>query len=268
MHLSKLILIITVFISQWSFSQSESDPEEKTILYTKDGTSITGRIVYEDFLTTYLVIFTGDTITINNDDIAKKNQLKDLFRYPKSRFHYKEGFHIDGMLGIGLAGSGGHTYSDISINKRITPKVTLGLGIGFQRLFSFLQVSAGASTLNLNITNSNIPLFAQGKYYVNRRRRSMYVHGRLGYTVGKNEEFNGSESINGFLASYGIGFTKATKGRVKTFFQITQSHNYSGGSGFSQDINGPANFDYNIWFNRFGMSWGLEYNLSSKYKRN
>tara|TARA_B100000768_G_scaffold168888_1_gene174088 strand:+ start:20220 stop:21035 length:816 start_codon:yes stop_codon:yes gene_type:complete len=267
MHLYKLILILTVFISQGSFSQSEDDSENKSTFYTKDGTSITGRIVYEDFLIIDLVIFTGDTITIKNSDIAEKVELKDHFRYPKRRFHYKEGFHIDGNLGLGFSEGGAYAYSDVSLNKRITTKTTAGLGIGSQTLFTSFQVPAGATNLNIRISYRSIPIFAQGKYYVNRRRRSMYIHGRLGYTLGKSPEFNANVNNNGFLAAYGIGFTKATKGRMKTFFQITQSHNYSSGTALNQDINGPVTFDYNIWFNRLGMSFGLEYNLSSKFKR-
>ncbi|MEZ7998777.1 MAG: hypothetical protein QMC39_02285 [Flavobacteriales bacterium] len=267
MHLYKIILILTVLISQGSFSQSEDASDNKSTLYTKDGNSITGIIVYEDFLTTDLVIFTGDTITIKNSDIAEKVELKDHFRYPKRRFHYKEGFHIDGNLGLGFSGSGAYTYSDISLNKRITTKVTAGLGIGSQTLFTSFPLIAGPTNLYITISNRSIPIFAQGKYYVNRLRRSMYIHGRLGYTLGKSQEFNANVTNNGFLAAYGIGFTKATKGRMKTFFQITQSHNYSTGTAFNLDVNGPLTFDYNIWFNRLGMSFGLEYNLSSKYKR-
>ena len=149
----------------------------------------------------------------------------------------------------------------------MTPKFTLGVGIGSQNIFSSLQVSGGATSLDLTITNGNTPVFVQSKYYLNKKRRRMYAHSRMGYTIGRGTEFNASESHDGFLASYGIGFTKATKRRLKTFFQISQTHNFSSGTALNNDLNGVSTIDYDIWFNRVTLSWGLEFNLAPKIKR-
>ncbi len=270
-----IILSISVLSSFLTFSQDENSETTRCIYYTKDGSVIIGDLISDNFIASQLVIFTGDTILIPKDEIINRYKYRDLHYYPKGRFHYKSGVHIDINQGIGFGGNGGLTLLDISLNNRITPRIDAGIGVGSQRNFSTFTVLSGNNEMTFNINRHSIPLYVQGKYYLNKNRRSMYAHLRVGYTHGKDSDFlEQNTSKNGFLLNYGIGFSKATKGSVKTFFLISQTHNYASGTASAVDqrfFTGfqteRPQFDYNLWLNRLTFSWGLQINLSGKHKK-
>ena len=267
--MNKLITLAIVLLCSSSFCQSQEDEDSRVVYTCKDGSTIIGTLISDEFTYSTLLLFTGDTITIPKNQVVKRLKYSDVNFYDKGKFHYKDGDYINVNQGFGVAGNGGLTLLDISYNKRITPKLSVGMGIGSQINFSNFQINAGESPLWVNIENRSFPVFAQGRYFLNQNKRSFYVNGRMGYTIGRQSAWSNASSNNGFLCNYGIGFARATKGRVKTFIQLNQVHNFGSGETIAWSRWGgePVPIDYSILFNRLSLTWGLEINLKGKMQK-
>lgn len=258
-----ILICILIGLSLPILCQEQPNIDESVIVHLNDHSCVKGEQINSSDSDITIVIITGDTIVLDKSLIKTVISYKDFFFYPKMRYHFKDGFHIDLNYGFGFAESGGLVTADLSLNYRFTPKISGGIGFGAQNNHLFINERNAVS--GFSVSSGSFPLFFQGKYYLNRKRRSLYAHLKTGYTFGNDSAWDVRRTVdNGFILNYGIGYTRATKSGVKTFFQISQTHNYTSGSDVSFGTNGPINFDYNLWFNRFSVSWGLEFNLGKR----
>ncbi len=249
-----------------AFSQAEIDTEEVS-LETHDGSVFKGKLISENNSETSLKILTGDTITFDNYSILSKSESRDIMVYPFQRFHYVNGWHLNYALTIGGNDVGNHSASDISINKRINKRLTLGVGIGSKSNFTSVVLPGGDIPVETVFNHVSTTFFGQGRYYFTEGKRRWYVHARMSYLRGRDFGWDVIQSGDGFAVEYGIGMVRASKSRWRLFGEITQSHSYGTGSWVNPSISGQVSGDYNIWFNRISITAGVEYNLQGKHKK-
>ncbi len=264
-----LILLLSLSLG-FVVSAQESNIGEHVIYYLKDGTVLKGTLIKDGSLSSEITIFNGDTIEVQSYLVDSRHiQNLDHINLSKGRYFYKSGFHIDHSYSLGGSENGGHTNIDLSLNKRINEKLSVGIGISNQLDNVFFDVPLSVERQWININHRSTPIFIQGKYFLNNRRRRLYAHARLGYSFGRRTWWENSVRNNGFIAQYGIGLNKATRRGIRTFIQLNQSHSY--GSGLTSSGNFFTNesqiIDYKIWFNRISFTCGVEFNLQRRNKK-
>lgn len=267
-----LILLISLTLGLSATAQDqESDTGKDVIFNLKDDSVIKGVLVHDSPFGSDVAIITGDTIHIPAQTVESRYIKQfDVITISRGRYFYKSGFHIDVAGAVGFATSnGGFANIDISLNKRLTEKISVGAGIGNQIDFTTLQLPTGNSRSFLSISHRTVPLFIQGKYFLNKNKRRLYVHARTGYTIGRQVRWANDTSNNGFTAMYGVGLNKASKRGIRSFVQINQSHTYGSGTSNAWDWETglSTEIDYSIWFNRISFTYGVEFNLQRRNKK-
>ena len=253
--MKKLIIVFFVFFQITNaFSQKNEPLKERTMISLDDGSKFYGKILGEDYLNTRLLIVTGDTINIPSLYIKKQLDSKEVFLYKKGKCHFKSGWFTDISLGSNLGGNNITFNSDISYNKRINQSLDVGGGIGAHT--NSLSLGDGSGWLWINVTS--IPMYVQGKYYLNNRKHRLYATARAGY-VNNTNTWQVNSIKNGALFQGGVGFTFASKNRVKHYLQISQYALSASGTSRQWDFISGNTFDaeFNVWFTRIMFTYGI-----------
>jgi|GEM_PF-964243 len=264
-----LFTLIILFSGFFVFCQTENENSENGVVYhLKDGSILKGTLVSDSPFSSRLLIYTGDTISVPQEAVLNRyKKAKGRIDIGGGKHFYKNGFHLDIASTIGFGNNAGHTKIEISINKRLTEKLSVGIGIGNQYDETSFELIGNSRRVFLE--HRTTPVFAQGKYFLNLKKKRFYVNSKMGYAIGRSNWWSRNEAYNGFTFQYGIGFNKATKRGVRTFIQLSQTHSYSVGQSSGRfnwwDVNPEIqDFDYKLWINRITFTYGVEINLRKR----
>lgn len=248
-----LIFLLALFMQVGIFSQKKFVGDDFSIIKIKKkgrDTPITTKIISTD--TNYLSHqkLNEDSITSTNLESISKTYLNSRVKvFNKNKFHYRKGLLLDLNLGLSPKTFG----FNVGLNKRFSNNVELGLGIGIFNNFYILPID----DIFLDITS--FPVYGSFKYILLKRKKAIYMKGRLGYTF-NSKSFNINQIDNGILVEPSIGVSFSSKNRIKHYIQLSQHISHAKGD-FS--VNRPNNNfpivgSFDIWFNGTMLTYGIE----------
>jgi hypothetical protein len=247
-----LIFLLVLTAQVEIYSQTLPISERYSIIKKKKGKKkrITVEITEKsDTSITYYKLNESNIYSLKLNQVKKVYNSDEVKIYNKSKFHYKNGILLNFGLGIG----GNSSSFNISINKRFSNSFEFGLGTGTFRNNYFLPINSN----NINVVS--IPIFASGKFIINKGKRAWYTKGQIGYTFNQ-KTFNLDHVENGILIEPSIGVTLSSKRRIKHYFQLSQNISHASGSFTFQTPNEsiPTTGSFDIWFNGTFFTYGIE----------
>ncbi len=232
------------------YAQKNQPIEGGTILKLKDGARFVGTYEGQDEMGRLVKISNGDIITIRPSLIRREYHPDQISLYKKRKFHYKTGGAFNYSIGV----ADEHFNMDLSYSRHFTPRLELGLGIGFHRNSFWFTTSSDFHFVDVN----SFPMYAQAKFDLTQGLRRIYVKGKAGYA--NNIMDWGMTSIkDGITLDGAIGVSFPSKGRFKHYVELSQYTSYAQGSHRNFSSNAVSDIDFNVWFNRVVMTWGFEF---------
>jgi len=193
----------------------------------------------------------GDTVDMPNHLIKKAYLSNQIFLFNNNRFHYKSGL----IWNIGLGMSNFHINFDVGIRKRIFNRLDVGAGLGHHlNSFQFFTLKSDHFYEVLSF-----PIYLQSKYFINLGPKRFYVKGRVGY-ANNLRTWNIVDVKDGVLLEGGVGLMLPSKQRIKHYIEFSQYT--SRAKGKLTPMNDPdilSDIDFDIWFNRFVFTYGIEF---------
>jgi hypothetical protein len=247
----KSLLAFYIFLVGFETLAQDSFEFDKVAVYCHDGSIFKGELLGADALEMELLLTTGDTVHVKHLMIFKIISSKDLFLYPKTRYHFKKG-----VYGLASFAGGGNEREASShalgtIAFRYAEKISFGIGSGIAYADSFI---AGQW-----LFHQYAPIYGYGRYNLTDKRRRLYVDSKLGYGVAFNNGWNNDHS-GGVYFQPGFGVHFATKKKVKWHMGINQLMYYTSGESNQLDPFGlPVHTEYSILYNRLMFTVGFEF---------
>ena len=252
------ILGISIFYTFCLFSQEKAS--QKDIVYYRDGSVFIGEIIVDYSPSMRMALVTGDTITLKGALIKRRVDGNDILIYPKGKYHFTSGTYATFGFGFSISD---HISSlvNFEIEKMINEKLDVGISFGFQ--YHRRPLETVNNTFGIWVDSHTIPVLGQARYYLTNTKTRLYGVGKLGYGFATSGGFNNVENLKGGMNFYtGMGLTYATKWNGKFFFEMAQNNQKASGTIFETDFNLlPVELDYDLWFNRVVISYGLRYKL-------
>ena len=100
-------------------------------------------------------------------------------------------------------------------------------------------------------------MFVQGKYFINHGNKKYYAKARFGF-ANNYDSWQTYGVRNGIMFEGALGVTFATKKRWKTFVELGQYSSHASGSSRNTDVNALSDIGFNVWFNSFNLTFGIE----------
>lgn len=248
------ILISSMFVvllQTLGHGQKNKVVENGAIFYLNDGSKIVGKLVGTEGSSWIwqTKIATNDTLKIV-PSILKRSYLPNrIALFENGRYHFKKGL----MLNISNGFARMHHHFDVSLNQRIKNIFEIGVGMGSHNNgFEFSTESS-----HHEIWVPSVPLFVQGKYFLNERAKRLYVRAKLGYV--NNVEGWGLRSVtNGKLYDLALGITFASRKRTKHYIELSQHSSSAKGMAINQEANAISDIGFDTRFNKIAFTWGIE----------
>src|SRR5687768_2176672 len=201
--------LLLLFFTGTTFSQSTDSTESQTydIVHLKDGSRLSGKILSWDLEKGMeFKLVTGATIYITKAEIVRV--IQDTDEIPNDRFrrfrqpwvprpyafretgwyHNSSGFfNISTLGGVGLSHAMGYRFSRL-----------LGVGLGI-----------GIETNDFTAYRKMIPVYAEARGFLLKKKISPYYAVKLGYAFGIRDEINGTLGAKGgihFSPELGVRF--------------------------------------------------------------
>ena len=231
----------------------QSKPEKKTfVVYATDGSILKGDLIGSANGMINMVLVTGDTIRVPSSLVFKMAQIqeKSRFVFPRMKYHSKEGNY----LFLSWAFKPGWETVDglfLTTGHRLKENINVGAGIGV--------FSVGSDFQGITVYNNFVPVFAYGRYYLNNKKRRLYVESKAGYGFANNNDWQWSHS-GGVYFQPGIGIHFSSRKKSKFHLGINQIIAHTSGSTSDAGWGWPntTNIDYNVWYNRTMITLGIE----------
>ena len=234
---------------------SQFSTQKRTIIYNKDGSFFIGKILKDHPSSIEMIKTTGDTLNIHKRQIKRIFQTsRDIIMHTKGSVHYTSGIFASTSFGWGL--SEDHSFDwDLVVGRHLNEKWSVGLG-----------ASVNYNTTNnfrgIRIDNRFTPIFAYGRYYINKKSARLFAFSRLGYGFGffsDNIEWVDNQT-GGVHIQPGIGVHFASRKSIRFIITLSQMLQHTRGSQVDFDfLSNPINIDYNFFYNRTMLKVGIEF---------
>lgn len=249
MHKYYLLLLFSFLSIPAVFSQLT--PENRAIVYYKDGSVFIGEILKDKVIGIEMVITTGDTLHLAKRDIKRIFQSsRDILMHSRGKMHYTSGQFVSTSMGGGLSEDPSFDW-DVVLGRHLNEKWSVGVGaaLSFNSVWNFRGVSAD---------NHFIPVFAYGRYYLTKKRARLFAFSRLGYGV-RSDLAWGDDHTGGVHFQPGIGVHFAARKSVRFIITLSQMLQHTKGNRVDFDfLSNPVNIDYNFFYNRTMLKVGID----------
>ena len=256
----RLLLLVFLFLggSNFLFGQLRAKKKNnrenaQAIVQYNDGSVFIGRIVEEGPLTLKLVVSTNDTLNLNKAYIKRlKRSDKNISLYSGAKYHYTKGVFYSLNFGGKISDGDDETIQiDLTVGYRFNKKLSAGVGFGA----SFNSVNFASTWIEAE----SLPVFAYARFYPLEKKVRPFVAGRLGWSFPNTEAFGGFHE-GGILIQPEVGINFASRKKIRFLITLSQQlQNIKGSNGFPDNFGNPVTTDYNFWFNRTILKFGIEW---------
>jgi len=264
MFLKKTILFLVFSFLALHANIAQTTTKQNVIVYYYDGSIFQGKIIAEDSLQIVLIPSTkSDTLHIAKRFIRKMLRgSEELLLYPGGKYHYTAGRFISYASGFNLSEENGSVELELILGKRLSQKVSVGVGIQLS-LHAVNDTDNGGNSFtnfnnvdDLSLFNGFVPIFVHGQYYITNKKARLYASANLGYGIA-SESISDNEHTGGIFFQPAIGFHFASKRFARSYIAIGQTVQHSKGIQFSLDALGnEIRFNYEYLFNRTILKFG------------
>lgn len=211
----KIPVIIALLLSgimNYTYSQQNDNHPDKVTL--RDGSTIIGQLVFSDDEIIMIQIGQSEEIiSIRRDEVVKllENEEK-MYYYHKGKFDYLKGqfLQISGGLGFGFSGSG---HINLQYARMISPRFSLGPGIGFASLNIREQFVSHQFADTYLYTRYNLSTM--------RKPNKWYLAGRTGYAFSISRNSPGILNYgSGIVGELGFGLHWSSKRKTKCSLEL------------------------------------------------
>lgn len=200
MKMNKLNIIIFILFGYfYTIAQNDVAPINYTdIVKTKDGSEFVGKIKQIDDAAVIIEILGGHQLKVERSNIKTiKQKCYDCSKSARLIYErtHKNYYQISTGIITAKENIGGTVTG--AFGRYITPRFALGAGLGIQ--------SYGDYYTRINV----IPVFAEAKYFLNKKAVSPYLQLQSGYGIAKLNDF----AKGGFYANptFGVAFNESEK---------------------------------------------------------
>lgn len=256
--LISFLLVVCIFNLGYSQKRKKkkrsSTTSTRAIVQYNDGSVFIGDIVFEGALSMKMVLTTNDTVNLNKAYMGRiKRGDKNISLFDGAKFHYTKGFFYSFRFG-GMNSDGfENETSEFSFigGYRFNKMLAAGLGIG-----GSYNSTRSFGTL---IDASTIPVFAYARFYPLDKKIKPFIGSSLGWGF-QNAEASGAVHTGGLYFQPEIGVNFSSRRRLRFTLSIGQQIQHVKGSSQNTDpLNNPVISNFNIWFNRTILKFGLEW---------
>ena len=251
----KQFLVLLVVTPLVSLGQRNPRIHNGEVVKLWDGRKLSGAVLDERNAATRMVMSNGDTISIPQDQIRRHYGSDFIDLYKKRKFHYKRANLFEYSMGFG----GDHFHTDFLVGKRINARFDYGVGAGFHFNSYWFQLEGSWQSVDV----TSIPIFAQAKFQLTRGARRVYVRGRAGYAFNMNT-WASPDSRDGIYLNGSLGLMFPSKRRFKHYIEAGQYSLHATGVARGWGDVVLSDIEYNLWFNTFHVTWGVEFGTRAK----
>lgn len=245
--------------------------EDTSIIYNKNGSIVIGKVLEEHYSYILVEAF-NDVLVLFYRDIDYQYKADRIGVLNDGRFHVVSGYNVAFSLGGGVGGGEAGSISELSINKKLNSKLSLGISLLGLNNFSAVSFFDGAEVREVGIFVNSSSISIGGEYFfldnlVEPSIFRMFGHLNLGYSLASsgNEQLPSDRQNAGFVAQYGLGLQWANKKSRKYFVKLSQTHQKVDGRITSFGFGRPSfPVEYDLWMNSVLFSFGCEFNLQLK----
>lgn len=235
-------------IAQYVKPVPPSQAEQAMISYS-DGSNFHGLILSKDSTKWPFVLSTGDTISLDPEQVTRMLLESEAIFFSKQRYHTKRGLFINSNLSF-HAGWESSVLWDGMVGASISEKFDLGLGLGI----SGHDLDMGHDW----VYNEFVNAYGYGRYFLNRRFLRLYLDSRVGYAFPFLSFWDNRRQAGGVYLQPGFGIMIASKSCIKWNLGLSQYISNTTGTSTSWVGSGnPIEVDYDIWYNRTMLQFGV-----------
>ncbi len=247
----------------------QKDTTDFTLVRSKDGSRFIGTLTCLDNIHTDLIISSGDTIKLRNENLIEREKYISKFHYSNDRFHYKHGafFSLDFA---NLSSSNPRIWKvELSINYKLGERLSAGFGLGPLGVKKWIR--NGELDENYDVDHSHTSFFINSRYYLIKNQLRFYGSGYLSYlsfggsTTSSRTRGNLSGSAYGsFNGQYGLGVEFASRVSRKYFVQFSMNHILMKGKINFYNSENLTSFRYSEWVHAPSLSFGCQFYIFTR----
>jgi hypothetical protein len=245
---SKLQIFVFLLLLVFSVQGQENNVAKEHVVNYKDGSIFRGRIIDSNGGYLTMLITTGDTISLQIDQITKFFDPSDYLLTRKGKYHLKSGFFNYTSVSTGFNNSGISQQLQTMLGYRISERKVIGLGLSLE--------GHDVDIADNFFYHRFVTPYAYGRHYFNNAHWRFYADAKMGYAVDIEPNWRvGLDGKDGFIFQPGIGFKIASRNRAKILLSMSYAFLRTEGSGVDwMDIS----YDYKVWIKRLLFTIGFE----------
>ena len=249
MSVKSLILVVAVCAQMVCYGQKNKPIENATLIWLTDGTKIVGEITELTAEFRKVKIITGDILTVKPEMIKRIYLSEEISIFKNSKYQYVSGYSMRASTSMSEGFGGG----DLTFSKKFKEKIEIGFGLGIHSNTFYFTTPGAFHRVNVH----SVPFFAQGRYIFNDGLRNFYAKARIGY-ANNYSNWETKWVKDGLMFEGAIGVTFATTKRKKYFVELGQYTSSAEGMAINRDANALSDIGFDVWFNSFNITFGIE----------
>ena len=225
-----------------------------------DGSFFLGEIIERKSSVWIFHLSTGDTIHLDPRHITLVLSEADIYPFNNQKYHIKKGLFANSSL-MFHAGWESSVQWDGTIGLGLTERWDVGLGLGI----SGHDMSLGNDWVSHEFINA----FGYGRFFLNDRKWRLYLDSKMGYGFPLLNEWDlDNDYSGGFFLQPGAGIIFSSKSAYKWNIGLSQYIlNAKGNTTSFGNFGNPIEVDYNVWYNRTVIQFGLSIMLTKRQLR-
>ena len=204
-------LVLSILLGT-SFGGSAQHSADAQIIRLKAGGSFLGKVINHDDNGYQVVLVSGDTIVLSDQSVAAVIEQKKAYHFfPDGKFTPTKGKYFSFLINTYYGYNENDFWNPFEFD--ISP---LNFSAGY-RFNQQLEVGAGTGFDIYSSYGLFVPLFAELRYYLNKKPTSLFVGGKLGgaFLVNPNGFWFNENSSGGLLVNPVIGLKSASRRKAK-----------------------------------------------------
>ncbi len=205
------IFVLSIMLGT-SFSSTAQQTENAQIIRLKAGGAFLGKIINQNENDYQIALLSGDTISLSAQSVGGIiDKKKEYHFYPNGRFTPTKGRYFSFMINTYYGQNSNDFWSPFEFD--FSP---INFSAGY-RINQNFEVGAGTGLDVFTSYGPFIPLFAELRYYMNKKPTAFFVGGKLGgsFLLNPGNLWFNEDSSGGLLMHPIIGLKSATRRKSK-----------------------------------------------------
>lgn len=255
----RYVLTLLAIVGVLTIARGQYPEPERAMVSYSDGSFFIGHVLTRDYPAWEFKLSTGDTIHLNPALIQRLLSDTDVIFFSKNKYHARNGLFINSSLTF-HAGWESSVQWDGTAGLSLNDQFDVGVGLGI----SGHDIDLG----NEWVYNEFVNVYAYGRYFLNKHFMRLYLDTKAGFGIAVFDFWEENHD-GGVYFQPGIGVLLASKNAIKYHIGLSQYLLYTSGNTTSFGFSGnPIEIDYQFWYNRTVLQFGISLMLTEGQLRN